>query len=87
MRFVLTTGQAGDAPLAGPLIEGIPADVVIADTAYNADHFRLAIVCKGALAVIPNNRSRASKYLLDTHLYFFGRVPARRLKIVAVLSS
>src|SRR4030081_1581731 len=41
VRFVLTAGQAGDAPQAGPLIDGMPADVIIADTAYDADHFRL----------------------------------------------
>jgi transposase len=52
MRFVLAPGQARDVPQAGPLIEGMPADVVIADTAYDADHFRLAIARKGALAVI-----------------------------------
>jgi transposase len=57
VRFVLTAGQAGDAPQAGPLIDGMPAEVVIADTAYDADHFRLAIARKGALAVIPNNLS------------------------------
>jgi len=69
VRFILTAGQAGDAPQAGPLIEGMAADFVIADTAYDANHFRLAIAGKGAVAVIPNNPSRASKYPLDAHLY------------------
>ncbi len=69
MRFVLTASQAGDAPQAGPLIEGMPADIVIADAASDADHFRLAIARKGALAVIPNNPSRSSKHPLDAHLY------------------
>jgi transposase len=69
VRFVLTAGQAGDAPQAGPLIDSIPADVVIADTAYDADHFRLAIARKGALAVILNKPSRSSKHPLDAHLY------------------
>jgi hypothetical protein len=31
----------------------------MADTAYDADHLRQAIAAKGALAVIPNNPSRA----------------------------
>ena len=39
------------------------------DTAYDADHLRQAIAAKGALAVIPNNPSRALKYPLDKHLY------------------
>ena len=46
-----------------------PAEVVIADTAYDADPLRQAIAAKGAIAVIPNNPSRALKYPLDKHLY------------------
>jgi len=69
VAFTLTAGQRGDAPQAGPLIEGLPAQIVMADTAYDADHFRQAIAAKGALAVIPNNPSRAKKHPLDAHLY------------------
>jgi transposase len=69
VRFILTAGQRGDAPQAGPLIEGLPAEVVMADTAYDADLLRQAITAKGALAVIPNNPSRAQKHPLDKHLY------------------
>ena len=43
VRFHLTAGQLGDAPQAGQLIEGLPARIVMADTAYDADHFRQAI--------------------------------------------
>jgi transposase len=69
VRFSLTAGQAGDAPQASALIEGLAAEVVMADTAYDADHFRQAIAEMGALAVIPNNPSRATKHPLDEHLY------------------
>ena len=69
VRFTLTAGQKGDAPQAGPLIDGLPAEVVMADAAYDADHFRQAIADKGAVAVIPNNPSRAQKHALDKHLY------------------
>ena len=69
VRFTLTAGQKGDAPQADGLIEGLPAKVVMADTAYDSDHLRKAIADKGAVAVIPNNPSRARKYSLDTHLY------------------
>ena len=69
MRFTLTAGQKGDAPQAAALIEGLPAEVVMADTAYDADPLRQAIAAKGAIAVIPNNPSRALKYRLDKHLY------------------
>ena len=69
VRFTLTAGQKGDAPQADALIEGLPADVVMADTAYDSDRLRTAIADKGAVAVIPNNPSRATKYPLDKHLY------------------
>jgi transposase len=50
-------------------IEGMPANIVIADAAYDADRFRLAI------AVIPNNPSPSSKHPLDTHLYAQRHLP------------
>ncbi len=69
VRFVLTAGQKGDAPQAGALVEDLPAEIVIADAAYDADHLRQAIAAKGAVAVIPNNPSRAVKHWLDTEFY------------------
>jgi transposase len=69
VNFTLTAGQKGDAPQAAALIEGLAAEIVMADTAYDADHLRQAIADKGAIAVIPNNPSRAKKYPLDKHLY------------------
>jgi transposase len=69
VRLVLTGGQRGDCPQAHGLIEGLPADVVMADAAYDADPLRQAIAEKGAIAVIPSNPSRARKYPLDKHLY------------------
>jgi transposase len=47
----------------------LAADVVMADTAYDSDEIRKAVAEKGALAVIPNNPSRASKHQLDESLY------------------
>jgi transposase len=47
----------------------MPAKVVMADAAYDSDHLRQAIAGKRAVAVIPNNPSRALKYPLDKHLY------------------
>jgi transposase len=69
VRFALTAGQKGDAPQADALIENLPAQVVMADAAYDSDRLREAIADKGAVAVIPNNPSRARKYPLDKHLY------------------
>jgi transposase len=51
------------------LIEDLPAEVVMADTAYDSDKIRQAVADKGALAVIPNNPSRTRKHPLDAHLY------------------
>ena len=69
VRFSLTAGQRGDAPQAEPLIEGLAAEAVMADTAYDSDRLRRKIADKGAIAVIPNNPSRAIKHPLDAHLY------------------
>ncbi|QJR05377.1 IS5 family transposase [Sphingobium yanoikuyae] len=69
VRFALTAGHRGDVQQAAPLIDGLPAKVIMADTAYDADHFRQAIAAKGAVAVIPSNPSRARKHPLDKHLY------------------
>ena len=79
MRFTLTAGQKGDAPQAAALIEGLPAEVVMADTAYDADHLRQAIAAKGALAVIPNNPSRALKYSLEASIC---AAPSRRMLLL-----
>lgn len=69
VRFVLTAGQKGDAPQAEVLIDDLPAEVVMADAAYDSNHLREVIAGKAALAVIPNNPSRARRYPLDKHLY------------------
>jgi transposase len=69
VRFHLTAGHRGDAPQALSLIDGLTAAVVMADTAYDSDQIRQAIAEKGALAVIPNNPSRAKKHPLDGSLY------------------
>ena len=69
VRFTLTAGQMGDAPQADPLIEDLPAQIVMADTAHDADRFRQVIADKGAIAVIPNNPSRTREHPLDKHLY------------------
>jgi transposase len=50
VRFFLTAGQAGDAPQAQSLIEGLPAEVVMGDAAYDSDALRSAIAAKGAQA-------------------------------------
>ena len=69
VRFSLTGGQRGDAPQAEALIEDLPAEVVMADAAYDSDRLRAAIAAKDAVAVIPDNPSRTRKHPLDKQLY------------------
>ena len=69
VNFTLTAGQKGDAPQAETLIAGLPAEIVLADTAYDSDALRQVIASKGAIAVIPNTPSRAMKHPLDRDLY------------------
>jgi transposase len=69
VRIVLTAGQRGDAPQALALLGTDRPGVVLADAAYDSDRFRLAIAGAGAVAVIPDNPSRALKHGLDKALY------------------
>jgi transposase len=56
-------------PQAASLIEGHKADIVLGDAAYDADRFRAVIAAMEAVAVIPNNPSRAAKHPFDRQLY------------------
>lgn len=69
VRLILTAGNRNDVLQAGALIQDLEAEVVMGDTAYDANHFRDAIADKGAIAVIPDNPSRTFKHKLDKHLY------------------
>src|SRR5260370_38891939 len=67
VRFTLTAGQKGDAPQAAALLEGLPAEAVMADTAYNADHFRQPIAANSWVPAILSNPSRAVNCPLYNH--------------------
>jgi len=69
VRFILTGGERNDITQAEALIEGLPASFVLADKAYDADHFRQAIDSLGAQAVIPFNGSRSAVSKHDRHIY------------------
>ena len=69
VRFTLTAGQRGDAPQTEALMKDLPADIVLADAAYDSNRLRKAIANKGARAVIPNNPSRSRKHAFDKPLY------------------
>ena len=69
VAFQLTGGHRGGVPQAASLIEGHMAKVVLADAAYDADHFRTVIAAMDAEAVIPNNPSRTARHPFDRQLY------------------
>lgn len=69
VRCLLTAGQRHDITQAKALIDGLPAQWVLGDTAFDADHFRADIAAIDASAVIPSTPSRALKLPLDKHIY------------------
>ena len=69
LRFILTGGQVGDVTQAEGLIAGLPGEYLLADTDYDADHFRARLDAAGMAAVIPSNPSRAQAIPLDAELY------------------
>ena len=64
VNFTLTAGQKGDAPQAGPLIQDLPAKVVMADTAYDADHLRQAIADIGVAQRLLGMEGKISHLIL-----------------------
>lgn len=69
MRFIVTPGQTSDITQAHALIANLPAKHVLADRAYDADHFRDAVAKAQAQAVIPSSRSRAMRIEHDRDIY------------------
>jgi transposase len=69
VRFILTGGQAGDAPQAIPLLTGTEATHVIADKAYDTDGILSFVHAQGAVAVVPPRSSRKVQREYDKELY------------------
>ena len=69
VRFVLTPGQAGDAPEALGLLGELSCEALLADTAYDADYVRAWASEREAEAVIPPHPSRSQKPAFDRELY------------------
>ena len=69
IRFILTDGQAGDAPQAIPLLTGVEATWVIADKGYDSDKILSFIRWQGAIAVIPPKSNRKILREYDRELY------------------
>jgi transposase len=82
LRVILSAGQIADIDCAARTIEHFPAQAIIADKGYDADHFVTLIEATGAQAVIPPRSNRLTQREFDRHLYrdrnlverFFARI-------------
>jgi transposase len=69
LRVILTGGQTHDSKAAAELLDGIEADAVIADKAYDTNAIRQTIAESGMTAGIPSRRSRKVPIPHDATLY------------------
>jgi putative transposase len=69
IRLIGTPGQRNDIAFAHDLIDGLTADVTIADKGYDVDHLVDKLTQTGAEAVIPSKRNRRVQRRYDIHLY------------------
>lgn len=69
VRFVLTGGEANDAPQAELLLEGVRAGYVIADRGYDSEKIIEKVEELGAKAVIPPRSNRKVQRDYDRELY------------------
>ncbi len=69
MSFILTGGQAGDAPQGIALLTGIKASHVIADKGYDSDEILNFVQGQGATAVIPPTSNRRIIRTYDKEMY------------------
>lgn len=90
MRLVLGPGHRGDVIYGADLLEGLKPRRVIADLAYDAEHFHDAILELGAETVIPPRPQRRRKHGWDRAMYkernlverFFGKL--KQVRRVAI---
>ena len=69
VRLIGSPGQRNDIAFAHELVEGLVADVIIADKGYDADHLCDRIAESGGQPVIPPKRNRTFKRPYDAELY------------------
>lgn len=69
MRLLLAPGHRGDVIYAKDLLEGLRPGHVIADRAYDAEHFHDAILEAGAIPVIPPRPDRRRPHTCDWTIY------------------
>ena len=71
VRVILSPGHRGDVLFGEPLLRGLQPCYVIADKAYDANHFHKTIQAIGAVAVIPPRPERRPPFpqACDWRLY------------------
>jgi putative transposase len=69
LRLIGTPGQRNDIAFAHELIDGLAAEVAIADKGYDADHLAERIADAGTEVVIPPRRNRTYRRAYDEDLY------------------
>lgn len=82
MRLILGPSQQNDMAPACDLIEGLPAQNVLADKAYDADRLYQKVIGQGGDPVVPPRRHRKRQHAYDKALYkernrverFFSRI-------------
>ncbi|CAH1663959.1 transposase [Hyphomicrobiales bacterium] len=69
MRFILAPGHRGDVIFGAQILQGLKPRHVIADWAYDAEHFHDTILKAGAIPVIPPRPERRRPHRCDWLLY------------------
>lgn len=70
IRIILSPGHRGDVLFSRALlIDGLTPDHVIADRAYDANHFRLLVAPASACAVISSRPDRTKRLPCDFRPY------------------
>ena len=69
MRFILTGGNASDPKLGIPLLTGLPARHVLADTAYDTYAILDFVEASGAQPIIPQRTCMPRKRAFDPVKY------------------
>jgi transposase len=69
VRAIITQGTTADCTQAGPLIEGIRAEYLIADRGYDSNDVVDTAKAQGIQVVIPPKKNRKEQRLYDKHLY------------------
>lgn len=80
--MMLGPGQQNDMAPAGHLIDGVRAEYVLADKAYDASSLYQKIIDQGGDPVVPPRRNRKRLHAYDADLYkernrverFFSRI-------------